>query len=304
MSEFVTMLFTLSPYAYTTVVIVIGVVTALSINRRVRQLQRERKDYVQQIDQFESVETETPHPHPRRVARRRGIRSIDTRYRFIRGGVFIFILLIVLLLVSVPLLEAMPAAYVSIIAGLVTLIVGIAARPFIENLIAGVVISLGQSIRIGDTVLIDGHYGTVEKLTLTYTILKVWDWRRYIIPNQRLLQKEFENLSLVDSYQWAYVEFWVEPNADLDWLEKEVLSTIRQCPSFQNYEDPAFWVMGLEREAIKCWAAAWATSPPEGWNLKSEMRQGISALLKEKGLRTHIHHYSGLGTAAASQVGE
>jgi small-conductance mechanosensitive channel len=94
-------------------------------------------------------------------------------------------------------------------------ILGIASRPWIENIIAGLVLSYSKALNIGDTVLIQDHYGTIEDINFTYTILKIWDWRRFVIPNQVMLREDFVNYTLNEDFYWAKINLWVGHDADL-----------------------------------------------------------------------------------------
>jgi small-conductance mechanosensitive channel len=182
---------------------------------------------------------------------------------------------------------------VSLLVAVAAVVTGIAARPVLENLIAGVIISFAQPIRIGDTVLIDGYFGTIENISLTHTTLKVWDWRRYMVPNHHMLGKEFVNYSIVDRYQWAYVEFWVAPQTDLDAVRDIATKAARSSRHFADYEEPRFWVMEMGKEGVRCWIAAWANTPSAAWQLGHDIRTELARRFAEAAIRTHSyqHHW-------------
>ena len=190
-----------------------------------------------------------------------------------------------------PLLDKIPAALISFLFGTVTVMVGIAARPFIENVIAGVVLAFTQPLRIGDTVLIDDKWGKVEDISLTYSIIQIWDWRRYVIPNSQLLSKDFINYSLIDTYQWAYVEFWVSYEADLEQVKKLAMEATAASPAFVDYEDPSFWVMGMGKDGIRCWIAGWTDTPADGWALTHDIRTTLSMSLHRHGITCHSFNH-------------
>ncbi|MCR9204390.1 MAG: mechanosensitive ion channel family protein, partial [Halobacteriovoraceae bacterium] len=205
-----------------------------------------------------------------------GIEGIETRFAFISKVLPSFLLLSWIFFISAPYIGDIPATYISIVAAIVSVLAGFALRPFLENLFAGVVISFFRYIRVGDTVLIDDHYGIIEDIGLTCTILKQWDWNRIVIPNSRMLQKEIQNMTINDSYLWAHIEFFISPEADLAKVEKIALEASKKSNYISKTSpDIAFWVMGLEKDSIKCWAAAWADSPADAWELKTDMRTEI-----------------------------
>ena len=81
-------------------------------------------------------------------------------------------------------------------AGVSGLIVGFAARGTLGNAIAGVTISITQPIRIGDDVEIRGDRGVVEDIHFTYTVLRLGDGRRLIIPNDTLASEVIKNATM------------------------------------------------------------------------------------------------------------
>lgn len=60
-------------------------------------------------------------------------------------------------------------------AGAAGLVIGLAARPLLSNLIAGIQLAISQPIRIGDAVIVENEWGWVEEITGTYVVIKVWD---------------------------------------------------------------------------------------------------------------------------------
>lgn len=218
------------------------------------------------------------------LTRRRAVQSIEARFEFIRRFYTPFIVGLTVILVCLPFLPTIPATYVSIVTALLAAVVGLAARPVIENAISGIVITLSQPIRINDTVIIDGNYGTIEKITLLYTVLKIWNWRRYVIPNDKMMKKELVNLTLNDELEWAHIEFKVAPDADLNLVKKLAKSAMR-CRHLSPNEPPSFWVMDLDKDAIGCWVAGWALDPAQAWALKSTARKNLVDLLQKNDIR-------------------
>ena len=78
-------------------------------------------------------------------------------------------------------------------AGAAGLIVGLAARPLLSNLIAGLQIAITQPIRIEDAVIIENEWGWVEDIGSTYVVIRLWDWRRMVVPLSYFIEKPFQN---------------------------------------------------------------------------------------------------------------
>jgi small-conductance mechanosensitive channel len=78
-------------------------------------------------------------------------------------------------------------------AGLAGLVVGIAARPALSNLIAGIQLALTEPIRIDDVVIVEGEWGWVEEICTTYVVVRIWDLRRLVVPLSYFIEKPFQN---------------------------------------------------------------------------------------------------------------
>ena len=109
-------------------------------------------------------------------------------------------------------------------AGISGLIVGFAARGTLGNAIAGVTISITQPIRIGDDVELRGERGVVEDIHFTYTVLRLGDGRRLIIPNDALATEVIKNATLGGGTRVARAEVLVPAAGTPDAVHAELLS--------------------------------------------------------------------------------
>lgn len=256
---------------------------------KVKRIELKRISSIKKRKFTDAVETTHPDSSDLKAMKAKGVEGLENRFAVINKSLPIILLFIWAALIAVPYIGRIPTVYVTIIAAISSVIVGMSLRPFLENLFAGIVISFFRSIRIGDTVIIDGHYGIIEEIAFTYSILKRWDWYRIVIPNSKLLNKEVENLTLNDKLIWSYVEFYVEPNADIAYVEKIAKEAASNSPHLSSTEPPAFWVMGMDKESIKCWVAAWADSPLDAWELRNEMRTKLIKSLQKAKIAFNCH---------------
>lgn len=274
-------LITIFLFAIILIMIVLAKLNSLNI-LRLERLKRRKN--------FDAVKTQAPVDDSAKEARKIGIKSIQSQFTVGKRIIIPFIIVTAILVAMLPFIDRIPGAVLSLFVGIFTLILGIAARPYIENFIAGLIISYSRTINIGDTILLHGTYGTVEDITPSHTIVKIWDWRRYVVPNSKMLQSELINYSTNDMYQWAHVEFYVSYDSDIAEVEK--LAKEAPCASryYSDYEEPKFWIMDMTKEGILCWLAAWASSPSNAWQLKHDMRTELIKKMKAQGIKTH--HYS------------
>jgi small-conductance mechanosensitive channel len=78
-------------------------------------------------------------------------------------------------------------------AGIAGIVVGLAARPMLSNLIAGIQLAITQPIRIEDAVIVENEFGFIEEITSTYVVVRLWDLRRMIVPLTYFIEKPFQN---------------------------------------------------------------------------------------------------------------
>ncbi len=256
-----------------------------------RRAQNRKTHLLEKRKNFEAMAaTESPIEDNFQESLERGLENIETRFSFFRKFMGPFFLGIWGILIIVPYLEGASRTYTSILVAIITVLISLAARPFIENLFAGMVISFSNNARIGDTVEVDNQYGIIEEINLTFTTIKTWDWKRYLVPNSKLISKEFLNYSLHDKYVWASILFYIEMDADIDLLKKELISIIRKSPYFKQdeYEEPKLWFSNLEKDSIQLWLAAWATTPTNAWLLKSDMRKAVVDTAKKYGFKFQL----------------
>ncbi len=78
-------------------------------------------------------------------------------------------------------------------AGAAGLVVGLALQPLLKNLIAGIQLAVTQPIRIEDAVIVEGEWGNVEEINSTYVVVRLWDWRRMVLPLSYFIEHPFQN---------------------------------------------------------------------------------------------------------------
>jgi small-conductance mechanosensitive channel len=121
-------------------------------------------------------------------------RQVETRLDILARAVVTIIILVstALALMTFPSIRAFGTTLLAS-AGAAGIIVGLAARPLFENLVAGVQIALTQPIRIDDVVIVEGEFGRVETIGATYVVVNLWDQRRMVLPLTYFIEKPFQN---------------------------------------------------------------------------------------------------------------
>ncbi|SFB75789.1 Small-conductance mechanosensitive channel [Nocardioides terrae] len=96
-------------------------------------------------------------------------------------------------------------------AGVISVIVGIAAQSSLANVFAGMTIAFSDMLRIDDAVIVEEEWGWVEEITLTYVVVRLWDDRRLILPSTYFTQNPYQNWTRHASELLGAVEL------DVDW---------------------------------------------------------------------------------------
>jgi small-conductance mechanosensitive channel len=150
-------------------------------------------------------------------------RSVSTQLVVLRSifEVATYVIAAALLLIQFDVVRSVGVSLLAS-AGIAGLVLGLAAQKSISTLLAGIQLSITQPIRIGDQVVVENEFGTVEAISLTYVVLRVWDQRRLVIPITQFLDKPFQNWSKGSPEMLGAVTLQVDYSADIGALRKEL----------------------------------------------------------------------------------
>ncbi len=272
---------------YLGIVFLAGLLTIWWAKTALLKIKSSRSKRVRNLEGFDSIETLVPDDVDHGTEIDTAVENIENRFSII-GKITLFVISAIwLIALAFPFLNSVPAALVSALVAISSVVLGIAARPLIENIIAGMVISFSKAIRVGDTVVIDDHYGTVEDISLNHTIIKLWNWKRLIIPSSKMLSKEILSLTHRDSYIWVHISFYVSYDTSLEQARQIAIQSVMDSDNFSSNETPGFWVMDMEKDAYQCWVAGWTNSAIKAWDLASDIRMGIAMQFQSQGIRAH-----------------
>ena len=107
-------------------------------------------------------------------------------------------------------------------AGIIGIVAGVAAQSTLGNLFAGLQIAFGDMVRIGDTVVVDGEWGVVEEVTLTFLTVRTWDERRITMPVSYFTSKPFENWSRGGAQMTGTVFFHLDHSAPVGLMREKL----------------------------------------------------------------------------------
>ncbi len=167
-------------------------------------------------------------------------------------------------------------------AGIAGVIIGIAAQPILGNIIAGVQVAVTQPIRIGDTVMMEGDWTTIEDLRYTYAVLKTWDERRLIVPMRHLITEVVENWSHTEAHQTCVVYLYVDYGADIDAIRNKFSELVKESEFWDGETDPQMLTVSLSENTIKLRGSLASDSPMNAFYLECEVREQMLSYLYQE----------------------
>lgn len=165
-------------------------------------------------------------------------------------------------------------------AGVVGIIAGIALQPFFTNMIAGIQIATAQPIRIDDAVIVEGEWGRVEEITSTYVVVKLWDWRRMILPLTYFIQKPFQNWTRENAALIGVVFLHVDYEAPIDRLRTELERIVQANPLWDG-DVLSLQVTDITERTAQVRCLASARNAPTAFDLRCEIRERMLAFMRD-----------------------
>nr|WP_321983029.1 mechanosensitive ion channel family protein [uncultured Lichenicoccus sp.] len=166
-------------------------------------------------------------------------------------------------------------------AGAASLVVGLAARPLLTNLIAGVQIAMTQPIRMEDAVIVEGEWGWIEEITSTYVVVRLWDWRRMILPISYFLEKPFQNWTHQSASLIGTVFFFLDYRVRLDGLRARLLEIVKESPLWDG-KVVNMQVSDVTEHTVQVRMLVSARNAPQTWDLRCEIREKILVYLQQE----------------------
>ena len=115
-------------------------------------------------------------------------------------------------------------------AGAAGIVVGLALQPLLKNLVAGIQLAVTQPIRLDDAVIVEGEWGNIEEITATYVVVRLWDWRRMVVPLSYFIEHIFQNWTREDSALIGTVMLYVDYTAPLEAMRAKLEEIVKASP--------------------------------------------------------------------------
>jgi small-conductance mechanosensitive channel len=207
-------------------------------------------------------------------------RKLATRVNVLRR---VAAILIAVVTVSIALLAIPSAREVGISlfasAGVAGLVIGMAARPVLSNLIAGIQIAFTQPIRIDDAVVVEGEWGWIEVIDLFNVTIRIWDERRLVVPLTYFIEKPFQNWTRESANIIGSVFWSVDYRAPMQEM-REKLKEFCQNSRYWDKRVCVLQVTEAKGDSVEVRALASAGNSPDAWELRCEIREQMIAWLQ------------------------
>lgn len=166
-------------------------------------------------------------------------------------------------------------------AGVVGIVAGLALQPFLTNLLAGIQIATAQPIRLDDAVIVEGEWGRVEEITSTYVVVKLWDWRRMILPLTYFIQKPFQNWTRDDSRLIGVAFLYVDYEAPIDRLRVKLEAIAHASPLWDG-DVVSLQVTDITARVAQVRCLTSARNASLAFDLRCEVREKMLAFMRDE----------------------
>ncbi|KIE58796.1 mechanosensitive ion channel protein MscS [Methylacidiphilum kamchatkense Kam1] len=165
-------------------------------------------------------------------------------------------------------------------AGVIGIVVGFAAQHIFSNIFAGIQLAITQPIRLGDIVVVQGYWGTIEEITLTYVVVHVWDHRRLVLPISYFTSNFFENWTRHSSEIMGTVYIYVDYSIPVDSLRKQLQEILSSCPLWDQ-KVATIQVTQATDKAMEVRILLSAENSSKLWDLRCLVREKMIAYLQQ-----------------------
>ena len=166
-------------------------------------------------------------------------------------------------------------------AGVAGIVAGLAARPVLSNLFAGVQLAVTQPIRIEDAVTVENEYGWVEEITSTYVVIRLWDLRRLIVPLTYFIEKPFYNWTRHAANFIGSVLLYLDYGAPVDRIRQKATELVAQS-QLASGKVTSVQVTNTRPDSIEVRILISADTAANASNLCAELREALIAYLQRE----------------------
>ncbi len=208
-------------------------------------------------------------------------RKIYTQFNILER-IAIFIIIIIALGFVLMSFEEIREIGISVFAsaGVAGIIIGFSAQKFIGTILAGIQIAIAQPIKLDDVVIVEGEWGRIEEITLTYVVVKIWDKRRLIVPTPYFIENPFQNWTKTSADILGTVFLYTDYDVPFNKLREELTRILENTPLWDRQVN-VLQVTDSKAEYVEIRALMSAKDSPTAWDLRVHVREHLIAYLQQ-----------------------
>lgn len=206
-------------------------------------------------------------------------RKIHTQFRYFES-LLIFIVIVIAVSIALMSIEKIRELGYSLLAsaGVAGIIIGFAAQRSISLVLAGFQIAITQPIRLEDVVIVEGEWGWIEEITMTYVVIRIWDKRRLIVPINYFIEKPFQNWTRNDADIMGTIFLYVDYGFPVDKLREKVTALLNETDKWDGKVN-VIQVTDATEKTMEVRVLVSASDSPSAWDLRVFLRENIIAYM-------------------------
>jgi small-conductance mechanosensitive channel len=164
-------------------------------------------------------------------------------------------------------------------AGVVGIVVGMAAQRTIATFIAGLQIAITQPIRVDDVVIVENEWGRIEEITLTYVVVRIWDLRRLIVPITYFIEKPFQNWTRISADILGTVFIYTDYTVPVEAIREQLQKILNESEHWDK-KVCVLQVTNASDRTMELRALMSAADASAAWTLRCEVREKLVEFIK------------------------
>lgn len=152
----------------------------------------------------------------------------------------------------------------SVFGGALGVGLGFGLQKIASNYVSGFIILLDKSMKIGDVIAIDKHYGVVQDLRSRYMILSKLDGTNVIIPNETLITTAVINHSLKEHRGRAQLIFTISYDSPLELAIQLIREIALKQKRVLQVPAPDTLIRGFGEQGVELALTVWIADPEKG----------------------------------------
>ena len=208
-------------------------------------------------------------------------RKIYTQFNILEN-IITFIIIIFAIGIALMSFDGIRQIGVSMLtsAGIAGIIIGFAAQKALATLLAGIQIAFTQPIRLDDVVIVEGEWGVIEEINLTYVVVNIWDKRRLVVPTTYFIEKPFQNWTKNSSDLMGTVFIYTDYNFPAEALRVELTRILENTPLWDKKVN-VLQVTDTKKDWVELRALVSAKDSPTAWDLRVHVREKLIEFMQK-----------------------